>query len=75
AKLREATTADQIRNNAAWIGTPDEIARQIARSFEEFGAYEHASLQVNFNLMPPEAARASLRLFAREVLPRFTGSA
>ncbi|MGH7038877.1 MAG: LLM class flavin-dependent oxidoreductase [Stellaceae bacterium] len=75
AKLREATAADQIRNNAAWIGTPDEIARQIARSFEEFGAYEHASLQVNFNLMPPEAARASLRLFAREVLPRFTGSA
>lgn len=74
AKLREASAADQIRNDAAWIGTPDEIAAQIARSREDFGAYEHASLQVNFNLMPLDAARASLRLFAGQVMPRFTES-
>jgi alkanesulfonate monooxygenase SsuD/methylene tetrahydromethanopterin reductase-like flavin-dependent oxidoreductase (luciferase family) len=74
ARLREATAADQIKNNAAWIGTPEEIAAQIARTREEFGPYEHASLQVNFNMMPLEQARASLRLFAERVMPRFTHS-
>jgi alkanesulfonate monooxygenase SsuD/methylene tetrahydromethanopterin reductase-like flavin-dependent oxidoreductase (luciferase family) len=72
AKLREATAADQIENDAAWIGSPDEIAAQIARTRETFGPYEHASLQVNFNMMPLDAARASLRLFAERVVPRFT---
>jgi hypothetical protein len=38
---------------------------------QDFGGFEHASLQVNFNLMPFEAAMASMRLFAREVMPRF----
>ena len=74
AKLREASAADQIANGAAWIGAPDEIAAQIARSHEEFGPYEQASLQVNFNMMPLDDARASLHLFAREVMPRFTES-
>jgi hypothetical protein len=37
----------------------------------EFGGFEHASLQVNFNTMPYAAALASMRLFAREVMPRF----
>lgn len=74
AKLRDASAADLIANNAAWVGTPEEIALQIARTRAEFGAYEHASLQANFNMMPIEEARASLRLFAREVMPRFTGT-
>jgi alkanesulfonate monooxygenase SsuD/methylene tetrahydromethanopterin reductase-like flavin-dependent oxidoreductase (luciferase family) len=72
AKLREANAAELIANNAAWVGAPDEIAAQIARTREEFGAYEHASLQVNFNMMPLDDARASLRLFAERVMPRFT---
>jgi alkanesulfonate monooxygenase SsuD/methylene tetrahydromethanopterin reductase-like flavin-dependent oxidoreductase (luciferase family) len=74
AKLREASAAELIAGDAAWVGTPDEIAAQIARTREEFGAYEHASLQVNFNMMPLQEARASLRLFAEEVMPRFTAS-
>jgi alkanesulfonate monooxygenase SsuD/methylene tetrahydromethanopterin reductase-like flavin-dependent oxidoreductase (luciferase family) len=72
AGLRQATAADQIANGAAWIGSPAEIAAQIARTREEFGPYEHASLQVNFNMMPLAAALTSLRLFAREVMPHFT---
>jgi alkanesulfonate monooxygenase SsuD/methylene tetrahydromethanopterin reductase-like flavin-dependent oxidoreductase (luciferase family) len=72
AKLREASAAELIANGAAWVGTPDEIAAQIARTRAEFGAYEHASVQVNFNMMPLDAARASLRLFAEQVMPRFT---
>jgi alkanesulfonate monooxygenase SsuD/methylene tetrahydromethanopterin reductase-like flavin-dependent oxidoreductase (luciferase family) len=72
AKLRESTAADQISNGAAWIGAPDEIAAAITRAREEFGEFEHASLQVNFNMMPLAAAQASMRLFAHQVMPLFT---
>jgi alkanesulfonate monooxygenase SsuD/methylene tetrahydromethanopterin reductase-like flavin-dependent oxidoreductase (luciferase family) len=72
AKLRESRAADQIASGAAWVGSPGEIIDQIRRTVEEFGAYEHASLQVNFNMVPLDAALASMRLFAEEVMPRFT---
>ena len=71
-KLRQSTAADQIANGAAWIGSPDEIIAAIERCREAFGGFEHASLQVNFNMMPLSAAQASMRLFAEKVMPRFT---
>jgi len=71
AGLRASNAADQMTTGAAWVGTPDEIARTVATMQEDFGSFEHASLQVNFNLMPFDAAMASMRLFAREVMPRF----
>jgi hypothetical protein len=52
-----------------------EIAATIERLEREFGGFEHASLQVNFNTMPYEAALASMRLFAAEVMPRFRDAA
>ncbi len=61
-----------MTTGAAWVGTPwDEIARTIATMQQDFGGFEQASLQVNFNLMPFGPALASMRLFAREVMPRF----
>ncbi len=71
AALRASTAADQIAAGAAWIGAPEEIAATIERLRREVGAFEHASLQVNFNVMPYAAALSSMRLFARTVLPRF----
>jgi alkanesulfonate monooxygenase SsuD/methylene tetrahydromethanopterin reductase-like flavin-dependent oxidoreductase (luciferase family) len=71
AALRASGAAQQIASGAAWIGSPDEIAAMISRLQDEFGAFEHASLQVNFNTLPYAPALASLRLFAREVMPRF----
>ena len=71
-KLRQSTAADQIASGAAWIGSPHEIIAAIERSREEFGGFEHASLQVNFNMMPLAAAQASMRLFSEKVMPRFT---
>jgi alkanesulfonate monooxygenase SsuD/methylene tetrahydromethanopterin reductase-like flavin-dependent oxidoreductase (luciferase family) len=71
AGLRASNAADQMTTGAAWIGTPDEIAATIARMQADFGGFEHASLQVNFNLMPFDLALDSMRLFAREVMPRF----
>jgi alkanesulfonate monooxygenase SsuD/methylene tetrahydromethanopterin reductase-like flavin-dependent oxidoreductase (luciferase family) len=73
AALRASKAAEQISSGGAWIGSPDEIASTIALLQQEFGGFEHASLQINFNTMPYEAALASARLFAREVMPRFSG--
>ena len=75
AGLRASNAAEQIASGAAWIGSPDEIAATIARMQDEFGGFEHASLQVNFNAMPFAPALASMRLFASEVMPRFAASA
>jgi alkanesulfonate monooxygenase SsuD/methylene tetrahydromethanopterin reductase-like flavin-dependent oxidoreductase (luciferase family) len=70
-KLKQSNAAEQIQSGAAWIGSPNEIAAQIARCVDEFGAFEHASLQLNFNTMLLAEAQRSMRLFARSVLPRF----
>ncbi len=71
AGLRASNAVEQIAAGSAWIGSPDEIAATIARLHNEFGGFEHASLQVNFNAMPFTPALASMRLFASEVMPRF----
>ncbi|HXP03375.1 MAG TPA: LLM class flavin-dependent oxidoreductase [Stellaceae bacterium] len=71
AGLRASNAADQMESGAAWVGTPDEIAATVARMNADFGGFEHASLQVNFNLMPFDLAMGSMRLFASEVMPRF----
>jgi len=71
AALRQSNAAEQIAAGGAWIGSPDEIVATIARVQHEFGGFEHASLQVNFNTMPYGPALASMRQFARAVMPRF----
>ena len=71
AALAQENFETQVAKCAAWVGTPDEIAQTIATMQEDFGGFEHASLQVNFNLMPADEAIGSTRLFAREVMPRF----
>src|SRR5947207_10279153 len=71
-KLQESRAADQISSDAAWIGSPEEIAAQIRGTQDAFGDYEHASLQVNFNLVPLDDALASMRLFTEQVMPHFT---
>lgn len=75
AGLRASNAAEQIAAGGAWIGSPDEIVATITRLQRDFGGFEHASLQVNFNTMPFEPALASMRLFGREVMPRCAGGA
>jgi alkanesulfonate monooxygenase SsuD/methylene tetrahydromethanopterin reductase-like flavin-dependent oxidoreductase (luciferase family) len=69
-KLRTETMESQIASGSAWIGTPQEIRATIARVQEDFGGFEHASLQINFNTMPQDEAMRSLELFAAEVIPK-----
>jgi alkanesulfonate monooxygenase SsuD/methylene tetrahydromethanopterin reductase-like flavin-dependent oxidoreductase (luciferase family) len=71
AKLRDANMESLMESGAAWIGSPREIVEVIAGLADSFGTFEHASLQINFNLVPREAALDSLRLFGTEVLPHF----
>ena len=68
----KASTMDsQIEGGGAWIGSPAEIIDTIHR-MQANVAFEHASMQVNFNLIPHAEALRSLRLFASEVMPHFT---
>ena len=60
-----------MKSGAAWIGTPDDIAKQIDDYLERVGGFENASLQVNFNTLDYEEAARSARLFATKVMPRY----
>jgi hypothetical protein len=71
AKLKGASLESQIDNGGAWIGTPDEINNIIARVSERLGPFEHASLQVNFGMLPFAEAQKSMRLFASAIMPKF----
>ena len=73
AKFRAFTLESQIASGGAWIGTPDEIVAIIEGGIDRMGPYEHASLQINFSNLPLQDAQRSMRLFARDVLPKFVG--
>ena len=60
-----------LREQRALIGSPDSVERQIRAKLELFGDIE-PSLQLMYGNMPIDVAERSLRLFAAEVMPRFT---
>ena len=71
ADLAEETFESQVTKGAAWIGTPEQICEQIVDYQKLVGDFEVASLQVNFHDMPLELAESSVKLFSKEVMPRF----
>ena len=71
AKLKDSSMESMVASGAAWIGSPREIGETISNLTRDYGTFEHASLQINFNVIARETALASLRLFGAEVLPRF----
>jgi alkanesulfonate monooxygenase SsuD/methylene tetrahydromethanopterin reductase-like flavin-dependent oxidoreductase (luciferase family) len=73
--LRSFTLDGQIESGGAWVGTPDEVRAIIRRVVATIGQFEHASLQINFGTIDIREAQKSMRLFAREVMPEFAGSA
>ncbi len=70
-RMKNFTLETQIEAGGAWVGTPDEIKAIIRRCQDRFGAFEHASLQINFGTLDFAEAQRSMRLFAREVMPSF----
>jgi alkanesulfonate monooxygenase SsuD/methylene tetrahydromethanopterin reductase-like flavin-dependent oxidoreductase (luciferase family) len=69
AKLRSDNFESNVASGAAWVGTPAHVRAQIERYRDEVGAFESASLQVNFNTISYADAKRSMELFAREVMP------
>jgi alkanesulfonate monooxygenase SsuD/methylene tetrahydromethanopterin reductase-like flavin-dependent oxidoreductase (luciferase family) len=74
-RLRAFTLDGQIESGGAWVGTPDEIKKTIRKVLASIGPFEHASLQINFGNIDIRDAQASMRLFAREVMPEFADTA
>ena len=70
-KLRESTFESMLEQGTIWVGNPDDINQQLADYRDQADGFEIASLQVNFNQVSLEEAKASARLFAREVMPNF----
>ena len=70
-KLEAETFETQVESGGAWVGTPEQVRTTIVRCQEEFGGFEHASMQVNFFDLGLEDALPSLELFAQEVIPHF----
>jgi hypothetical protein len=67
--ISKETYESQVEKGSAWIGTPDDIRKAVAQYDSAVGGFESASLQVNFGMIPYAEAEASMRLFAREVMP------
>jgi alkanesulfonate monooxygenase SsuD/methylene tetrahydromethanopterin reductase-like flavin-dependent oxidoreductase (luciferase family) len=71
AMLARETYESQVEKSAAWVGEPATLRRTIADYHALVGGFEIASLQVNFNTLPLDEARASMRLFGAEAIPAF----
>jgi alkanesulfonate monooxygenase SsuD/methylene tetrahydromethanopterin reductase-like flavin-dependent oxidoreductase (luciferase family) len=73
AHVSSDTAERQVRDGSAFIGTPADIVEMIASYNGKVGGIDSVSLHFTPGNMPVEAAERSLRLFAREVLPRVKG--
>src|SRR5271163_1613034 len=70
-RMKNFTLETQIEAGGALVGTPNEIKTIIRRFQSEIGAFEHASLQINFGALDFTEAQKSMRLFGREIIPEF----
>jgi alkanesulfonate monooxygenase SsuD/methylene tetrahydromethanopterin reductase-like flavin-dependent oxidoreductase (luciferase family) len=73
AHVSSDTAERQMRDGSAFIGTPAEIVEMIRSYNDKVGGIDSVSLHFTPGNMPVEAAERSLRLFAREVMPKVAG--
>ena len=73
--LSKEDVHSQREKSAAWVGSPSEICDMIADFSRQIGGFDIASLQINPKLTDVEQAKASMRLFAEEVIPKFSDRA
>lgn len=69
--IRAMTAQKLIDGHTALVGTPDEVAEELAYLRRVLGEFE-PSLQVNFGGMADAEAFRTLELFATKVAPRIT---
>ena len=70
AEFAKESWQTQVDKGVAWIGTPKRLVEMIRGYAAEVGGWEIASMQVNFGVMAKDKAEASMRLFAKEVMPK-----
>ncbi len=68
--IRSQTAAKLIDGHTALVGTPGDVAEQLAYLRQVLGEFE-PSLQVNFGGMSDDEAMRTVELFAKDVAPRF----
>lgn len=70
--LSKEDVNSQREKSAAFVGSPEECCDMISDFHAQIGGFDIASLQVNTKMMSLEKARASMELFGREVIPKFS---
>jgi alkanesulfonate monooxygenase SsuD/methylene tetrahydromethanopterin reductase-like flavin-dependent oxidoreductase (luciferase family) len=73
AHVSSDTAERQVRDGSAFIGTPADIVEMIRSYNDKVGGIDSVSLHFTPADMPVETAERSLRLFARDVLPKVEG--
>ena len=73
AHVTSDTIEKQIGQGIGWIGTPADLVEMIRGYNDKVGGIDSASLLVMPSTMPVEVAEKSMRLFAREVMPKVAG--
>ena len=72
--IRAMTPEKLIEGHTALVGTPDEVAEELAYLRSVLGEFE-PSMQISFGGLGDAAAFRTLELFASHVAPRFASSA
>jgi alkanesulfonate monooxygenase SsuD/methylene tetrahydromethanopterin reductase-like flavin-dependent oxidoreductase (luciferase family) len=72
--LSKEDVISQREKSAAFVGSPEECCDMISDFHAQIGGFDIASLQVNTKMMSLEKARASMELFGREVIPKFSNT-
>ncbi len=73
AHITSDTIENQIGQGIGWIGTPADLVDMIRGYNEKVGGIDSASLLVMPSSMPAAMAEKSMRLFARDVMPKVAG--
>src|SRR5712692_279302 len=71
AALANLTAEQAIARGLMFAGNPDTVHRQILEFQEKAAKFEHLVLASRSGFMTHEEANKGLKLFAKEVLPRF----
>jgi alkanesulfonate monooxygenase SsuD/methylene tetrahydromethanopterin reductase-like flavin-dependent oxidoreductase (luciferase family) len=66
----EAKPKDAIAGGLLFAGNPDQVYQQIIQFYEAVGGFGHLQMMAQAGTMNHEDTTASLRLFAKEVMPR-----
>ena len=73
AHIASDTIENQIGQGIGWIGAPSDLVDMIRGYNEKVGGIDSASLLVMPSTLSAEHAERSMRLFAREVMPKMAG--